>query len=320
MASKKALNKTLQHRLSEKARFGHSKHDAKQAARSEYLKSHGNLRGYNPSRVEGIYSIKTMETYRAATQTFSNWAYNNGCRQVDQISRESIAIYLKDRENQGLSAWTISRDLAALNKIFNYNLTKQEIGLRERYQHEITRSRGQEQIENRDFSKYSDAMTIAQSCGCRRQSITELNSSNFLRNEVGTVIAIQLHEKGGKDRIAPLLNDFKERVTDIVDSKIALQTTENERLFNSYDKHIDNHEFRAIYAASLLHQLEQEREQGIPLCNGDFDILLHNCNLNNRDNNGNETYKGHDRDLMGAVSGSLGHNRLEVLNSYSRYM
>ena len=55
----------LQNRLSKLARFGQSKHEAKQAARAAYLKEHGNLDGYNPARVDGIFSIGTMETYRA---------------------------------------------------------------------------------------------------------------------------------------------------------------------------------------------------------------------------------------------------------------
>ena len=35
----------LQNRLSKQARFGQSKHEAKQAAKAAYLKEHGNLDG-----------------------------------------------------------------------------------------------------------------------------------------------------------------------------------------------------------------------------------------------------------------------------------
>ena len=50
----------LQNRLSKLARFGQSKHEAKQAAREAYIKEHSNLEGCNPAKVEGIYSIGTM--------------------------------------------------------------------------------------------------------------------------------------------------------------------------------------------------------------------------------------------------------------------
>ena len=56
----------LQNRLSKLARFGQSKHEAKQAARETYIKEHGTLVGYNPAKVNGIFSLGTMETYRAA--------------------------------------------------------------------------------------------------------------------------------------------------------------------------------------------------------------------------------------------------------------
>ena len=56
----------LQNRLSKLARFGQSKHEARQTAREAYLKEHRTLAGYNPARVDEIFSLGTMETYRAA--------------------------------------------------------------------------------------------------------------------------------------------------------------------------------------------------------------------------------------------------------------
>ncbi|MCQ5129578.1 site-specific integrase [Butyricicoccus faecihominis] len=316
MASKKQLNKSLQHRLSELARFGQSKHKAKQLAKADYLARHGNLKGWNPAKVEGIFSIKTMETYRAAIETAANWFHSHGYKSVASITPEVCKSYLKDRESKGLSAWTISRDMAALNKCFNYSLCKSDIGLRERLQSEVIRSREVTESDNRDFTKFSDAITIALSCGCRRQSVKQLRPADFLRNTQGMVYAVQLHEKGGKDRIAPILNNYKKKVTEIVNR---LQH-DNNILFTKYDSHIDNHDFRAVYAASLLHQLEEERAEGLPLCGGDFDVLRKNCNLRGRDIS-DKKYRGHDRDIMGAVSGSLGHNRLDVVMAcYSRYI
>lgn len=61
----------LQNRLSKLARFGQSKHEAKQAAREAYIKEHGTLAGYNPAKVEGIFSLGTAETCRAAMQPFA---------------------------------------------------------------------------------------------------------------------------------------------------------------------------------------------------------------------------------------------------------
>ncbi len=56
----------LQNELPKLARFGQSRHEAKQAAREAYMKGHGTLAGDNPARVGGIFGFGTMEISRAA--------------------------------------------------------------------------------------------------------------------------------------------------------------------------------------------------------------------------------------------------------------
>ena len=99
----------LQNRLSKQARFGQSKHEAKQAAKAAYLKEHGNLDGYNPAKVDGIFSIGTMETYRAAMQPFAEWCSAHNVKNAGQITEAHAAAYLREREGAGLSPWTVSR-------------------------------------------------------------------------------------------------------------------------------------------------------------------------------------------------------------------
>ena len=118
------INRALQHRLSGLSRFGQSKHEAKAAAREAYLAEHGNLKGYNPSRVEGIFSIRTMENYRQTAREFAKWAAENGCKNANKVSRETAGRYLQERQAGGKSAWTTSKDMAALNKMFDYGLPK----------------------------------------------------------------------------------------------------------------------------------------------------------------------------------------------------
>ena len=88
----------LQNRLSKQARFGQSKHEAKQAAREAYLKEHGTLEGYNPAKVDGIFSIGTMETYRAAMQPFAEWCSAHNVKNARQITEAHAAAYLRERE------------------------------------------------------------------------------------------------------------------------------------------------------------------------------------------------------------------------------
>lgn len=90
----------LQNRLSKQARFGQSKHEAKQAAREAYLKEHGTLEGYNPAKVDGIFSIGTMETYRAAMQPFAEWCSAHNVKNARQITEAHAAAYLREREGR----------------------------------------------------------------------------------------------------------------------------------------------------------------------------------------------------------------------------
>ncbi len=303
------INRNLQHQLSMQKRFGQSKHEAKQKTRDDYLKKHGNLKGYNPSKVDGIFSFKTMDSYCQTAREFSAWAADNGCKNPKDITRELTGKYLVERQASGKSAWTVSKDMSALNKIFNYELSKAELGLKNRSLSEITRSRNETANDKRNFNKYKDQITFAKGVGCRRQSILKVCPSDCARNAEGKVVAVMLTEKGGKTRVAPVLNDYKDKVTEMVDK----HNTGSERpLFNAYDSHIDNHAFRSEYATALIYQLESERDAGMELCNGDFDPCSL-VNLSGKDAETDAPYRGHDRDICGMVSGALGHNRLEVV-------
>lgn len=325
MASWKKLDRELQHRLGTLARFGQSKHEAKQEAKAAYLAEHGDLKGWNPAKVEGIYGIQTMETYRAAMTAFAKYEAAHGVHHFKDISRNDAIQYLRDREADEKSAWTVSRDMSAINKLFGYDLTKKEVGLKDRRFEDVKRSR-EVCAHDRyvDTEKYKNEMDFARACGCRRQSIEQVRYGD-LRWHDGRVVAVKLTEKGGKTRIAPVLNDFKDRITeiakaveerhdDMIDGDIR-----GEKLFNQeYSRLIDNHALRAEYAANLLQQLEQERAEGKPLCEGDFNVAAL-CNLRGRDISDDPQYRGHDRDICGMVSGAMGHNRLEVVFSSYNY-
>lgn len=304
----------LQNRLSKQARFGQSKHEAKQLAKIEYLKEHGSLDGYNPSKVDGIFSLGTMETYRAAMQPFAEWLSANNVKNANQITEGLAAAYLKEREAAGLSPWTVSRDLSAINKAMGYDLNKKDLGLSQRRKSEISRSRNETVNDKRNFSKFKDQITVAKACGCRRSSITKITPEDCVRNDKGQVVGIRVVEKGGKVRVAPVLNAYKEKITEIVD-RVA---DGSKPLFRSYDSHIDNHRFRAEYCAALLNQLEREHAEGKPWFGGDLksENYIH---LSSRDAKCGDTYRGHPTQVVAAVSGAMGHNRLEIVFTHYNY-
>ena len=309
------INRSLQHRLSLQKRFGQSKHEAKQAAKEAYLKEHGNLKGYNPSKVDGIFSINTMKSYRQTAKEFAKWAADNGCKNANKLTRDMAGKYLKERQASGKSTWTISKDMSALNKLFKYDLTKVELGLQKRSLNEVTRSRNPTANDKRNFSRYKDQITFAKATGCRRQSILKVKPEHCIRNAQSKVVAVQFKEKGGKTRTAPVLNEFKDKLTEVVDKH---RRSAGGPLFDTYDSHIDNHAFRSEYATALLIQLESERKASVELCGGDFDPYTL-VNYKGKDAETSAPFRGHDRDICGMVSGALGHNRLSIVfESYIR--
>jgi len=313
----KRINNGFQHRLSQMAKFGQSKHAAKQIEREKYQKEHGNLKGYNPTKVDGIYSVGTMETYRSAAEDFARWLSDNtSVKNSSQVTREIASQYLKER-GMNTSAWTVGRDMAAINKLYDFGLNKKELGLKDRRQADIKRSRHDcpnDRYIDRD--RYARQIDFARGCGCRRQSILKVRAKDAeWRN--GRVVGVHLLEKGGRERTAPILNCYKDRITEIVQAALQDDPTGSTPLFTEYDKYIDNHSFRAEYAASLMHQLEAERSAGVPLFGGDFEPerLIH---LRGTDRSDDPKYREHDRDICSMVSFSLGHSRLRIV--FDSYM
>lgn len=168
--------------------------------------------------------------------------------------------------------------------------------------------------DGRRFSQYADQITIAKATGIRRASITRITTSDCVRNRTGQVVGIRVVEKGGKERVAPVLNAYKEQVTAIVDKA----PVASEPLFTTYDSHIDNHRFRAAYCAALLRQLEQEQAQGKPWFGGDLNAQNY-IHLSGRDKHVGDSYRGYPTQIVAAVSVAMGHNRLEIIFSHYNY-
>lgn len=301
----------IYHMLGEKAMYGCSKHEAKQESRNAYLKENENLKGWNPAKAEGIYSLKTMHTYQDAGRSFAEWCKAQGITKPSRVDREVAGFYLRDRETQELSAWTISRDMAMLNKVWNLNLSKAQLGLKERKLKGVKRSRGglDPKMESL-YQKYKSQMDIARATGSRRQMITVLEFKDFVFKN-GKPVAVKFNrDKGGKSRIAPILPEYQERVADI------LKNAKHEGpIFSYYSKNINNHYLRGDYAKKLADKLSESFRR-----TGKLEINGYDCSylvkLSKKDMQIEGLRYGLDKEVSAAVSGALGHNRIDVLASY----
>jgi quinol monooxygenase YgiN len=62
-------------------------------------------------------------------------------KDVADIKSEHVIEYLQKRQNEGNSSYTISKDMAALNKLLFLEVTKKEAEIKKRRYNDVTRSR-----------------------------------------------------------------------------------------------------------------------------------------------------------------------------------
>ena len=315
--AQKRLEKALTHNLLVQSKMGRSKHEAKQAARQEWLEKHGTLQGWNPAKADGIYSRGTMTTYIRAVSGLAGYAAEHGVRRLADLTVQVGADYLVSMHAQGQSAWSIATAAAAANKAMGWDLSPAALGLPSRRKGDIVRSRIPRAHDNRDFLAFADQIMVAKATGIRRQSMLRIRPVDCVRDDQGVVIGVAVTEKGGRHRVAPVLVACRADVTAIVDKAIQARGA-GVPIFRKYDAHIDNHHYRAEYAGALLHQLEAERASGRSLFGGAFSLSDY-THLRGKDAKRRAVTQGHDTDLLAAVSGALGHARIDVVLRHYLY-
>ena len=313
--AQRRLEKALAHNLLTQSKIGQSKHSAKQAAREAWLATHGDLRGWNPAKADGIFSRGTMGTYIGAVSGLARYAAEHGARRPADLTAQMGADYLRAMHAEGQSAWSIATAAAAANKAMGWDLSPAALGLPSRRKADIARSRVPRAHDSRDFSAFADQIMVAKATGIRRQSMLVIRPTDCVRDSQGTVVGVSVTEKGGRHRVAPVLAAC--RADAIVDKALQARGA-GVPIFVKYDAHIDNHHYRAEYAGALLHQLEAERASGRPLFGGAF-ALGEYAHLRGRDARRKPVTQGHDTDLLAAVSGALGHARIDVILRHYLY-
>ena len=249
-----SLNKQLNDKLQSLLRIGESRHIAKKEYRDYCIKN--NIHYVN-GQAQGIFSWNTYNSYKQTLMEFTLWLkerYPN-IKYIKDISKDICTEYLLFRKSNNMSAWTIDKDKAALNKIFNYGLNKKEIGLPIRSKKNIKRSR-LEATTDKHYNplNYKYQILIAKSTGCRRESVLKIKKEDFIYNN-GLPIALYLKEKGGKERYAIILKKNREEIHSFLNG---LTIADNEPIFKKYPLIIDNHAFRSYYANALYKQFLNE--------------------------------------------------------------
>lgn len=290
MPKKQSLNHQMHHRMEKMKCIGESKHQAKQ----EYRKycEENNVK-WNPTKTFGIHSYSTYENYKQVSIQFIRYIRENhsDIKYIESISRKHAEEYLLQRQDQELSPYTISRDLSALNKLFNFKVQKTDIGLKPRSYKDVTRSRIDRPHDKKyNPENYKEQILFARATGSRRESILQVKPSDINYSSKGVPVSVHLKEKGGRERDATILKEYRNDI-----KEIANQKQSDQPMFEKYTDQIDNHAFRREYASARYNEIASEK------------------------NEVREDYRGLDKEILLQVSQDLGHNRADVsVYSYIR--
>lgn len=265
----------------------------------------------NSNRVEGIHSIRTTETYRGVARQFGEYLKGQHIRNIGDITRDHVAGYMASRAC--LSAYTHSKELSAINKLLDSRYTVSEFGLSHRSYHNITNNRGFAERDTSHTERNREALEFVRACGMRRSSIDRITPKDFLRDKNGQCIGVHLIEKGGRERMAVIIAQCREQITQVVNEAIA-RTGEDRPFLKEPDSNANPHYCRGEYAQQLYRDLLEAHAEGRDYYEG-----LRGEFINDRafekaiDRYRSETVRGFDRDTMAEVSQNLGHNRVDVI-------
>lgn len=229
-----SLNHQLWSRLESKKAIGEKRHDAKALARA------------NGTKVETIHSYNTYEAYKQASKRFASWLKEEfpEIKNIKDVDKDIGSLYIRARAESGKSAYTYSQDIAMLNKIFNFGLTKEYCGVANRQLANIT--------NNRSFNGYKTnegkLEIIFEGTGLRRNELAHLTGENlvFFNNKL-VAVNVNKGSKGGRIRTAEVLPEHQEKLYDM------LKNVKNDELvFNGkIPKPLQTHRLRGIYCQKM---------------------------------------------------------------------
>lgn len=289
-----SLSYQLIERLKSMDCIGESRKYAKEEAREQL--------GFQNGRTIGIHSYKSFDKAKTVSKGFANYVKENypNIKDINNIDEDIIIEYIEYRATLNLSQKTVDTDRTILNKIFNINITKKQLGHDKFSYKDITKGRDENVDLKYNYENWKDQIEVVRGTGIRRSSVTKIKKENFIRNNIGQCVAIKVKEKGGKERIAPILHAYRENITNIVNN-----VKEGETIFKKFTTKINAHALRREYASNLYKELERGQYKDYK-----------KYGLQKAWGRGVKTqgdFRGYNAENLAVVSQALGHNRLDVV-------
>jgi integrase len=251
MAKRPSLFHQLLTSLRNQQRFGESKHQAKRIAIAQAHIEGKSGFGVAP---RGVFSVQTFAGYRQTCREFAHWCKDNGNPKTLEEARPYVALYLQYRIDQGMSAWTLQKDRAALRKVYQDPYLASEIELPRRRLKDIKRSRRPVGMD-KDFNKelHKELIDFETATGLRRHELAAITPSDIYWRG-STLVARVKQGKGGKYREATVIKGMEDKVLKIIQSRAI-----DKPIFDNIPKAMDVHSYRALYANIRLCQDEEKQ-------------------------------------------------------------
>lgn len=281
-----------------------------------------------------IYSFSTYKTYWKHIKYFVKWVKEKHS-EVTTIKKAQKLVpeWLQLRVAEGLSAWTIQTEAAALNKL--YGITPDDPNRFQsprRRKEDIKRSRGTK-VRDAHFSEAAneELVNFCKACGFRRNVLERLRGNDLYEREQAetalkdakdagdTALAKALSDglktfpeqnwfilhrsdKGGKTRLAPIVGPKADRVVQRMKA-----TPKDEKVWQYVNSNCDVHGYRSDYATYLYKHYARPIEtldfhNKIRCADGKYRSEIYICRSSERG-------KKLDRRAIGIISMALGHER-----------
>lgn len=320
---KRDLHQQAYDRLKGMQRFGDSKN-----ADKKYDRDHE-----TETALEKIYSYETYKTYWKHIKYFLQWMKSNHPEVKRLVHAKPYAkVWLRIREDEHFSAWTVQTEASALNKLLGIKKDDPDRFIPpKRKKDDIKRSRGpKKRDEHFSLVNNEELINFCRGCGFRRNVLERLRGKDLYdRAKVEAELAraknenngemvkacidalntfpnkeyfiLHYGDKGGKTRLAPIMGPH---MNDILDR---MRSTRPERLvWEHVSGNCDVHSYRSDYAQYIY------KEYARPASELKYENKIRCADGKER----SEVYitrgkekKKIDRRAIGIISIALGHNR-----------
>jgi hypothetical protein len=300
MAKRGSLKYQIIMDLDSLQRYGQSKKMAKEV---EYANCKESGVKWNPSKVEGIYSISTYDKYKDICIKFGEWAKKEfGVKDLESLKKNDLVLnYLLYRQKCGDSPYTLRLFGSAIAKFMRCSSNDFGFEFPARNRENIDRSRSIKFHDSElSFENNKDIILFGEYTGLRRTELSLLKPEQIEKDGNGNVY-IEINKrkygsqsKGGKDRIILVLPEGKDHVWNM---KVSAVESGRSTVFEKVNNRIDVHSLRRKFAQSFYNKLALEKGDSL------------RSDYFTRDG----TKRRFDRGILRVVSNSLGHNRITVI-------